>query len=235
MNSIFKSRPFLILTILILVILVIFAISDKSDLFKYPFHSEVWGSVSDWTMVFVTGFTAYYLIKSFKAQVINNNIQSKTLQEQQKLTIIEQFIHRERVKPHFELRPFRKSATINEDIAKYSYSFHFFVLNGTAKNINIEAFLFNHEKGKNEKLFSSTTPEKSSGDNIGFMEEQYSQKKLEQPIDGAEYVFRFEFFLEFDDILNNRYKSSIMFFEDSNGLTNMHVRGSKIIEESKDS
>jgi hypothetical protein len=63
------------------------AIHDKGDLFNYHFHSEIWGSESDWMMVFVTGFTAYYLIKSFKAQVINNNIQSKILKNRRKLTM----------------------------------------------------------------------------------------------------------------------------------------------------
>lgn len=232
MRSIFKSRQLLVLTILALAIIFLFAILDNSDLSKFPFKSEIWGTVSDWIMVIVTGFTAYYLVKSFEAQKINNSIQATTLKEQQKLTIIEQYIHRERVKPSFELRPFLKSTSVEGDVAKYSYSFHFFVQNGTAKNISIEGFLFNHELGINEHLFGGTTNEKSPGDNIGFMEKSYSQKKLEKPIDGAEYVFRFEFFLEFDDILNNRYKNSIMFYENSNGLTNMQVRGFKIIKNS---
>lgn len=214
----------------ILILVVLCTLVDNGDLFQYPFQAKVWGTVSDWAMVIVTGFTAYYLVKSFKAQVDNNNIQTKTLLEQQKLTIIEQYIHRERVKPSFSLRPFPKEKIIEHNIAKFSYSFHFIVQNGTAKNIVIKAFLFNHESGVNQELFTSTDDEKYPGDNIGFMETAYEQKKLEEQIDNADYVFRFEFFIEYDDILDNHYKTSAMFFEDSNGLTNLHHRGIKLIE-----
>lgn len=34
----------------------------------FPFYVEIWGTVSDWIMIFVTAFTAIYLVKTFKQQ-----------------------------------------------------------------------------------------------------------------------------------------------------------------------
>ena len=34
----------------------------------FPFYVEIWGTVSDWIMIFVTAFTAIYLVKTFRQQ-----------------------------------------------------------------------------------------------------------------------------------------------------------------------
>lgn len=34
----------------------------------FPFYVEIWGTVSDWIMIFVTAFTALYLVKTFRQQ-----------------------------------------------------------------------------------------------------------------------------------------------------------------------
>lgn len=34
----------------------------------FPFYVEIWGTVSDWVMIFVTAFTALYLVKTFRQQ-----------------------------------------------------------------------------------------------------------------------------------------------------------------------
>lgn len=56
------------------------------------FNPEVWGTVSDWTMVGVTSLTAYYLYKTLKSQ---KNVQ-KT---QNKLFEIEKIRFKESIKP----------------------------------------------------------------------------------------------------------------------------------------
>ncbi|MDP9076163.1 MAG: hypothetical protein M3O71_01965 [Bacteroidota bacterium] len=38
------------------------------DLFKFPFLSDVWGTVSDWVMIAVTTITAIFLYKTLKSQ-----------------------------------------------------------------------------------------------------------------------------------------------------------------------
>ena len=38
------------------------------DIFNFPFLSEIWGTVSDWVMIMVTGITAYFLYKTLYAQ-----------------------------------------------------------------------------------------------------------------------------------------------------------------------
>jgi hypothetical protein len=40
------------------------------DLWGYPFNAMVWGSLSDWCMVFVTAVTAYFLYKTLTAQLL---------------------------------------------------------------------------------------------------------------------------------------------------------------------
>lgn len=47
----------------------------KTDLFRFPFDSNVWGTASDWAMVTVTFFTAMYLVRTFREQKKSNDIQ----------------------------------------------------------------------------------------------------------------------------------------------------------------
>jgi hypothetical protein len=62
------------------------------DLFKFPFHADVWGTASEWLMILVTAGTAYLLWRTLKSQ--------KEVQEaQNKLLEIEQFRVREACKP----------------------------------------------------------------------------------------------------------------------------------------
>ncbi|ERJ61319.1 hypothetical protein M472_21425 [Sphingobacterium paucimobilis HER1398] len=58
-----------------------------------------------------------------------------------------------------------------------------------------------------------------------MFETTYTQKKLSQQKDGADFIFRFEFTLVYDDILGNSYEQKIMFYEDNLGKTNYHAGG----------
>lgn len=65
---------------------------SKTDvqMFQFPYYAEIWGTVSDWGMLFVTGLTALYLIKTFRSQ--------------QEVTRIEQNNFRLRVLPRFSAK-----------------------------------------------------------------------------------------------------------------------------------
>ena len=77
-----------------------------------PFHFDIWGSVADWAMVFVTFFTLLYLIKTFRAQASSLSILQKTLDSQltvQRLHVKSTTIENERFRkenmPSFSVRP----------------------------------------------------------------------------------------------------------------------------------
>ncbi|WP_313515606.1 hypothetical protein [Sphingobacterium sp.] len=40
----------------------------KSKYFEVPINPEAWGSIGEWVMILVTGFTAYFLVKTFIEQ-----------------------------------------------------------------------------------------------------------------------------------------------------------------------
>lgn len=46
---------------------------DRYDLFRLPFDAGVWGTASDWMMVIVTIFTAWFLVGAFKEQKRSND------------------------------------------------------------------------------------------------------------------------------------------------------------------
>ena len=60
--------------------------------FIFPFPAEVWGTVSDWFMVGVTGLTAFYLYKTLKSQ-------QEVQRTQNELYKIESIRFKESVKP----------------------------------------------------------------------------------------------------------------------------------------
>ncbi|GEM_PF-2814130 len=61
------------------------------------FHSEVWGTVSDWVMVVVTTLTAIFLYFSLKSQ-------RQVQKMQQSLTIIEQNNYLHKIRPDFKCK-----------------------------------------------------------------------------------------------------------------------------------
>jgi len=81
---------------LVLFIIVFFLFYDKYDLFRFPFEADVWGTASDWVMIFVTAITAFYLYQSLKSQ---REIQLM----QQKVTKIEEYDYLMKIKPDFKI------------------------------------------------------------------------------------------------------------------------------------
>ncbi|WP_153846287.1 hypothetical protein [Sphingobacterium paramultivorum] len=79
MKSFITNNLKKVLLISIAIFVLIFSISfyifyGSTDLFKFPFDSNVWGTASDWCMVIVTLFTALYLVKTFREQKRANDI-----------------------------------------------------------------------------------------------------------------------------------------------------------------
>ena len=53
------------------------------DIFQFPFHADVWGTVSDWVMVTVTAITAYFLYNTLKSQKEVQHVQNTLLRIEQ--------------------------------------------------------------------------------------------------------------------------------------------------------
>jgi hypothetical protein len=64
-----------------------------------PFHSDVWGNFSDWSMVVVTTLTAIFLWKTLKSQTIVQGLQERMFK-------IEYDKHRVTIMPKFEIRSY---------------------------------------------------------------------------------------------------------------------------------
>ena len=47
------------------------------ELFKIPFEASIWGTVSDWAVIFISAFTAIYLVKTFREQRVITQLEQK--------------------------------------------------------------------------------------------------------------------------------------------------------------
>ncbi len=65
-----------------------------SDLFRFPFVAEVWGTASDWAMVIVTTLTLSALVSTLRSQLIIQRLQEKS-------TRINNELYRKQNKPAF--------------------------------------------------------------------------------------------------------------------------------------
>lgn len=68
--------------------------NSKNDLFEFPFISNVWGSVSDWLMILVTGVTAIFLYRTLRSQ-------QKTQDLQADLNRLHHRQHKKNIMPYF--------------------------------------------------------------------------------------------------------------------------------------
>src|SRR5690606_38573668 len=82
-----KRYPASIFTFFLVVVAGLLVIGIKFKLLTFPFEAAIWGSVSDWGMIFVTGITAVFLYK--------------TLRSQANLFRLEQIRHRHNIIPKF--------------------------------------------------------------------------------------------------------------------------------------
>lgn len=232
-NWLVKNKFILISVTCILIIFwaCFFIFYGTIDLFKFPFNSGVWGTASDWVIILVTSLTAVYLYNSFKAQKESNGIQNKTLEEQQKLTEIEQIIFREKIKPVFELKVGGGDNFMidpQNEIANVSYSFNFFVHNSEAHAIKTIGMLDMPNGKENKQILHTERNALYPGQNSSTMRKNYVQEKRNPPLYlDADYIFRFSFKISYLDMLNNPYEQEIIFYHDSNKNINLHQGGPK--------
>lgn len=61
-----RSKTIYTISALSLLIFIALTIFNPFNLgmFIFPYYAEIWGTISDWVMVFVTTLTAVYLIKT---------------------------------------------------------------------------------------------------------------------------------------------------------------------------
>lgn len=77
-----KSNPYswiyLIITLVLALIMVYLMLPylQESDLNERPHNAQVWGSVSDWAMVLVTGVTAWFIWRTLSEQMIVSKIEA---------------------------------------------------------------------------------------------------------------------------------------------------------------
>lgn len=66
------------------------------DLFKFPFHADVWGTASEWVMIVVTTITAIFLYRTLRSQ-------QEVQKSQNRLLEIEQLRLREDYRPELKI------------------------------------------------------------------------------------------------------------------------------------
>ncbi|HEY4323107.1 MAG TPA: hypothetical protein VGN20_03955 [Mucilaginibacter sp.] len=71
-----------------------------------PFESDVWGTVSDWAMVIVTGITAIFIYRTFRAQL-------KVTKDQTELLKIEQIRLREQFRTEIDVSGGNEWTSVN--------------------------------------------------------------------------------------------------------------------------
>lgn len=201
---------------------------DFGKLTEFPFNADVWGTFSDWFMILVTATTAILLWLTFRSQKKSIEIQNETLREQQKINRIEQYNHKERIKPKFILSGLsaKEYSGIKEGKYKNGCFIKLQIQSNEALNVQYDIFNTNN----NNVLFENWKPGKiqrmqagieSSSKNILFIA---SFNKAEDSIN----MF-FNFILNFQDTDENCYEQNILFNLDYR-QNNMFVFHSEVKE-----
>lgn len=201
--SFFKSNLLMFSLVgipVILFLLISFIFRSYSNILVFPFNVEIWGTVSDWFMVWVTAITAIYLIKTFK--------------KQQRLSEIEIIKFKEHIKPKFESKV--QIFDFKENVDGTSTAK--FKLNLYVRNSNAHRVIFNFEKDFDlEKYVYDIIYENNS---ISFpnFEVQINQeaKLIGDKYDPSESVFLSYYFyrnklrIEFFDLEGTKYYQPII-------------------------
>jgi len=174
------------------------------DLFKFPFPSDVWGTVSDWVMVSVTSLTALYLFKTLKSQ---QDVQ----RTQNELFKIESLRFKESIKP---ILKYSGSTDIMKPGEENKKILTIEVINET----NSIALEISKIVSKNEQSRQIFIP-------ISFSDTRNHLIKGDKPlwyhflIDSNSSLSGFiSFALEYQDIAGTRYKQGIFCICDGHGL-----------------
>jgi hypothetical protein len=189
------------------------------DLFKFPFHADVWGSVSDWVMILVTAVTAYFLYNTLKSQ-------KEVQQAQNELLTIEQIRLKEQFKPKVEYYEFL-DGTKERYAHKLKKGSEF--LSVAVKNISDNIAI-------NYDFFTPDNPQ------VEAVEKFFPQPSL---IKGNEYAsihfiikniqhknqihYGFTFFFFYSDLIGTKYKQRV-YCEKKNGELSIRTHMPGIIK-----
>ncbi|NHE57945.1 hypothetical protein [Cyclobacterium plantarum] len=205
----FKKNALILLLVGIPLFLFLFIsifFKSHSNIWVFPFNVEIWGTVSDWFMVWVTAITAIYLIKTFK--------------EQQRLTEIENYDYKEKIKPEFKIVAEIDHFSVDLDnTAKAIVSLIIYVRNYNAYNVKITT-----DKVLDTASLPFTLPEenykiiyKDDSISIPYLKFNICEKilSIKQDFIKKEYVddgflyFRLKFRFDFSDFEHTTYFQEI--------------------------
>lgn len=180
---------------LVLFIIAFFLFYNKYDLFRLPFDVNVWRTVSDWVMIFVTAITAYYLYQSLKSQ---REIQLM----QQKVTKMEEYDYLMKIKPDFKISIDR--STIKPNLSGPQIVNCLAILeaeNHTAINVKIliRTYINNELRAEFDESFDRREPKYG----IALKIDQFEVKR-----DGSDN-FHITYNTTYEDIEGNPYKKRI--------------------------
>ncbi|SEL23514.1 hypothetical protein [Parapedobacter koreensis] len=181
---------------LVLFIIAFFLFYDKYNLFRFPFDANVWGTASDWVMIFVTAITAYYLYQSLKSQ---REIQLM----QQKVTKIEEYDYLMKIKPNFKIS-IDRSTIKPKNLSGPQIVNCLAILeaeNHTAINVKvlIRTYINNELQAEYDESFDRYEPKYGNVLKI----DQFEVKR-----DGSD-KFHITYNITYDDIEGNSYKKRI--------------------------
>ncbi|SMC52727.1 hypothetical protein [Pedobacter nyackensis] len=166
----------------------------NTDLFKFPFISEVWGTSSDWVMVLVTGITAYFLWRTLRSQTTVQNLQ--------------QDLHRIEVERFIKDQNLKMSIVIfqpdivkqGDNIINYIFRVEVKPMNGGCKNLKATLKLKNGNIIWIEKLNPHRISYQSTNDPFTLKFRGEIEKKYFLQVDDVVYVE-----IEFENLLGYRF------------------------------
>ncbi len=134
---------------------------------RYQFNPEIWGTVSDWMIIFITLVTAVFLYKTLRSQQGTQELQANLLKielQREKTRVMPVFS----IKPRFEEKDMYFEIALNDNIAReveFTFTFLHSLKVTTNEEINLKHDLlpgktdFNICWHINEKPFDLSTVE----------------------------------------------------------------------------
>jgi hypothetical protein len=162
-----------------------------------PFQAEIWGTVSDWLIVIVTGATGILLLLTFRSQL-------KVQYAQQKITDIEIFKHIQNVVPKFDLlKPLKSERIVGDNLRIDVIQFVLQLNKNIAKDVSVEVDYIDQSGWVDPILLMKADFLNSEGHiRINGSYKGLANKTIEG---NAVYWIDVDFNLIFKDIYNNEY------------------------------
>lgn len=179
-----------------------------SDLFNYPFLSDVWGTAADWAIFGVTTATLLYLVRTLKSQL-------KVQQLQQKVTMIENERFRMDHEPYWECERIGMISELVGLKMQCTFTFHATLTGSPCKNLNFVLDPHNFDSIEYEPF--DTNYHTANIGNEYFLTIQSAMDKEVFLASGAKILI----IISFDDLVNNKYSQEVeLKIGDVNSITN---------------